>query len=96
MDDDPPTFDTASDAWAYLADERRRGEDDLACECGGEPYTTIVETLDAYSSAGHGPDSVRGPTPGYDEDNDLGIAYTVMEVPDERSDDHDSDQRADQ
>ena len=29
MDDDPPTFDTPQEAWAYLAEERKRAEDDV-------------------------------------------------------------------
>lgn len=27
MEDEPPTFDTAQEAWSYLADEREQGED---------------------------------------------------------------------
>lgn len=41
MDDDPPTFDTAREAWAWLAEERKRGEDDTE----GEEYSVTADAL---------------------------------------------------
>jgi len=41
MDDDPPVFDTASEAWAYLATERERDED----QDDSPEYTDIVHAL---------------------------------------------------
>jgi hypothetical protein len=32
MDDDPPVFETAEEAWAWLADERERAEDEAEYE----------------------------------------------------------------
>lgn len=84
MDDDPPTFDTAREAWEYLADERRRGEDDTADDAS--PYSEAVDELDSYASASwHVCDfervgTVYAPTPGYEGDHDLGLAYSVTEV----------------
>lgn len=79
MDDEPPVFDTAQEAWAHLADERRLDEDG---SYDGGP-------LDAFSETAHelkrladdpnsGPGSLHGWTPGYDGDHDLGLAYTVQ------------------
>jgi hypothetical protein len=73
QDDEPPVFDTAPEAWAYLAEERRHVED----EEGEGDYSDVVNELDAYESSGHGPDVVYGPTPGYTGRHDLGIAYSV-------------------
>jgi len=75
QDDDPPVFDTPGEAWAYLADMARNSED----ETDGEDYSQTVDTLDAYASAGHGEDTVYGPT-GYDGDHDQGLAYSVTLV----------------
>jgi hypothetical protein len=93
MDDDPPVFDTARDAWAYLADERRRGEDDT----DGPECTDTVSALDYIASGEHqhgnpledwptavdGTGTVYGSTPGSDSPHDLGLAYgvTSFEVP---------------
>jgi hypothetical protein len=47
MDDDPPTFDTAQEAWAYLAELRQRDEDqnDTYPE-----YTNTLEEMKALSN----------------------------------------------
>lgn len=93
MDDDPPVFDTAQDAWAYLRDERERGEDDTE---GGD-YSDTHHSLDqcsgnlgsariawwAHLGTMDGQGTVHGPTPGYDGDHDLGLAYSVNLVEDE-------------
>lgn len=75
--DDVPVFDTPGEAWAYLADERREAEDAFTF---ARDYSDTVNTLDAYATANHGEDVVYGPTPGYDGDHDLGIAYSVQET----------------
>lgn len=80
MDDEPPTFETAQEAWAYLADERRNAEDEEEGE-----YSTTVDELDAHAAAaGSGAPfdvgTVYGDTPGYDGSHDLGLAYCVSEV----------------
>ena len=86
-DDEPAVFDTASDAWTYLADERREQEDQAAMVSDAEadsPYSDTVNELDAEASANTGPGTVYGGTPGYDGDHDLGIAYSVgVYVPEE-------------
>lgn len=90
MDDEPPVFDTAQEAWAFLADERRRGEDDTE----GEEYTNTVAALDYIASGEHvhgnphegwptnadGTGTVYGSTPGSDSPHDLGLAYSVTAV----------------
>jgi hypothetical protein len=73
MDDDPPTFDSIRDAWLYLADERERGED--SAEDWRDDDTTREDLLDAAEAGVEG--TVYGPTPGYDGDHDLGLAYSV-------------------
>lgn len=95
-DDDPPVFDSASEAWSYLADARREQEDAMFNPEMGDstvndaPYTDTVDQLDAYSGAeptgeGNGTGTVYGWTPGYSGIStglhyDLGIAYSVTEV----------------
>lgn len=99
MDDDPPYFDTAAEAWCYLADERKRCEDDF--EVPGESYSGTALALEhfgydevwpkaAETTAGyhphiaiHGTGTIYGDTPGYSGDHDLGVAYTVLLVTDE-------------
>jgi hypothetical protein len=75
-DDEPPVFDTASDAWAYLAEQRREQEEIT----GDEVPTETVSALDAYAVTEHGPGTLYGSSPGYDGDHDLGIAYSVTET----------------
>jgi hypothetical protein len=85
MDDEPPTFETPAEAWEYLADERRRGEDDATEEEG--PYSDTVTELDKrvrWASSGLVCDfeavgTVYGETPG-GRMYDLGLAYTVTEI----------------
>lgn len=86
-DDDPPTFDTPREAWAYLAEARIRAEDDLIWSVGEDDgYSGTVNTLESLSNGtlgfeevgdGDGTGSVHGDTPGYDGDHDLGLAYSV-------------------
>ena len=86
MDDEPPAFDTAHEAWVYLAAERER-EEDGADENGLSPYSETADLLAqqaevtkliTVSDYGHG--TIYGGTPGYDGDHDLGQAYTVRRV----------------
>lgn len=86
MDDDPPVFETAEGAWEYLADERKRGEDDTEeVDDGYSATVNILEqaatgTMDAFSNAGlaeDGTGTVYGNTPGYEGEHDLGLAYSV-------------------
>lgn len=93
MDDDPPIFDTAQEAWAYLAGEREHAEmDENYAElvgvdgCNGEYACALSPTLHALTR--HASDewlvcdfervgTVYGDTPGYDGEHDLGLAYAV-------------------
>jgi hypothetical protein len=45
-------FDTAAEAWAYLADERRRGEEDVPAT-EGEPFSVTVDALDSLGTERH-------------------------------------------
>ena len=78
MDDDPPTFETADQAWLYLAQYRRNDEDET--ETPLTPYSDTVAELEGQAL---GPGAVTrtgtvyGDTPGYDGDHDLGLAYSV-------------------
>jgi len=77
MDDDPPVFGTPGEAWSYLADERRESEDAAMGDYYGiVPVTDTVKALD-IAAQGTATGTVYGPTPGYDGDHDLGLAYTV-------------------
>jgi hypothetical protein len=86
MDDDPPTFDTAQEAWAYLAELREHDEDDFA---DYPEYTdTLVQLRRRASDDWLVCDFERvgteyGDTPsrigpnGESDSRDLGLAYTV-------------------
>jgi hypothetical protein len=92
MTDEPTVFDSASQAWAFLADERERDEDT------GNPdaleYSDTLETLRYLGSDDHehgnpcedhptnadGTGTVYGDTPGYTGRHDLGMAYCVSLV----------------
>lgn len=87
-DDDPPTFDTAREAWEYLAEARSRAEDD-DLEKEGQGYSETLNALEMLSMGSLDPEfgvnddgtgSVHGDTPGYDGDHDLGLSYNVSEV----------------
>lgn len=111
-DDEPPVFDTAQEAWSYLADERTRGEDDYPDWHPGRwsaEYSETRETLAVLAEPAHwqtsdrdnpgsdvtawlaehginadGTGTVYGPTPGYDDALDLGLAYSVQVAEDDR------------
>ncbi len=83
MDDDPPVFDTAREAWDYLAEEAQRdGEfawlpddgDDPDGPASLAPWVLELERMGREDRSG----SVWGPTPGYGGDHDLGLAYSVV------------------
>lgn len=87
-DDEPPTFDTAREAWTYLLDERKLAEDESNTfshpSLVKSTYTPVVGILEAWVIApqqgfpfADWTGCVVGPTPGYDGDHDLGLAYSV-------------------
>lgn len=84
MDDDPPVFETAREAWQYLVGEVDRSWDDYPDDENGACVTahTQMHNVD-QSKAG----TVYAPTPGYDGDHDLGLAYCVTFDPDATVDD---------
>lgn len=74
MDDDPPVFDTAREAWQYLVSEVERAWDDFPEDDNGaalEAHTQLHNTDQSQ------PGTIYAPTPGYDGDHDLGLAYSV-------------------
>jgi hypothetical protein len=91
MDDDPPTFDTAREAWACLASGREAWEDDFPDDEPLGEYSDTVGYLHYAASEEHVPGSLNedwplnedgtgviyGATPGYEGDHDLGLAYCV-------------------
>jgi hypothetical protein len=86
MDDEPATFEDAREAWAYLAEERQRDEDNVE----GDGYSATHNTMESLGNGTLNPNdagldfdytgTVYGDTPGYDGDHDLGLAYCVTEV----------------
>lgn len=46
-DDDPPVFDTANEAWEYLASERERAEDSADWPDDSEEQFEYTDTLAA-------------------------------------------------
>ncbi len=76
--DEVPTFDTAAEAWEYLAEERRQLEDGWdAYE--DQPYSRTYGDLIANARNGWGEDTVYGPSVEDPSPWDLGLAYTVRE-----------------
>lgn len=88
MDDDPPTFDTAREAWTYLADERWEAEDSAFQPGEDAGFSATVNMLESLGDGTlsldevgvDGTGSVGGVTPGYTGDHDLGLIYTVSLV----------------
>jgi hypothetical protein len=86
MDDEPPTFDTAREAWEYLAEERMRADEAWEPDDENDPdgpqsiddTQAKLEEMARLDRAG----TVYAPTPGYDGDHDLGLAYSVEYVHD--------------
>jgi hypothetical protein len=84
-DEAPPTFDTPGEAWAYLEQEREEAESEAA---GGNEFVAsdcLIHLRDVAERAEvksiYVPEvttgTVYGPTPGYEGDHDLGLAYSV-------------------
>jgi hypothetical protein len=90
MDDDPPTFDDPREAWEYLAQLRKEGEDHVLEDEGGDGYSATVNVLEAlaagdwenYGTDAVGTGTVIGETPG-GRMHDLGLAYSVTVIDDE-------------
>lgn len=89
MDDDPPVFDTAAEAWQYLMDERERAIneaahiDDIGTSFGDDQTWLVMR---GHRDAGY-TGSVYGFNPSlsasfdeFEENHDLGLAYSVTEV----------------
>jgi hypothetical protein len=84
MDDDPPVFETAEEAWAYLLEERER-DIDVVWEEGDEERDETSEALADEWARAADPErdstgTVYGPTPGSDGPHDPGVAYSVTYV----------------
>lgn len=74
VDDEPPIFDTAREAWQYLISEVERLWDEY-------PEDENEACVEAHTQM-HGlnqdePGTVYAPTPGYEGSHDLGVAYSV-------------------
>lgn len=74
MADEPAEFETIAEGWAYLAEERLRGEHES--EEFGES-ATATELRRRSEEDEPKCDAVYGPTPGYDGGHDLGLVYSV-------------------
>jgi hypothetical protein len=76
MDDDPPEFDTAREAWEWLAQERQAAEEDADIP----EWSETQSTLRLFADGSPGTGVVYGTTPGYDGDHDLGLVYSVTQL----------------
>lgn len=73
-ENEPEEFETITEAWGYLAEERKRAEDDFEEDGYSNTYHRLEELFkDAEPECG----SVYGTTPGYEGDHDQGLVYTV-------------------
>lgn len=74
MDDDPPVFDTAGEAWQYLVSEVDRLWDEYPADENGACLEahTLMHNVDHSA-----PGTVIASTPGYTGMHDLGMAYSV-------------------
>lgn len=66
MDDDPPVFDTAKEAWQYLAEERERGEEnypDWEGDNGLGEYSSTLGTLRYIASGEYEHGNLHEDTP---------------------------------
>lgn len=73
--DDPPAFKTTRDAWQYLVSEIDRLWDDHPDDANGACIQahTLMHSQDQNSVG-----TIYAPTPGYDGEHDLGVAYSVV------------------
>lgn len=83
-DDDPPLFDTAQEAWEWLADERERDEDEVSPD---GPHSVTLDDMRALAQAdtegqdySKGGQAIFGDNPYYTGEHDLGLVYSVTEV----------------
>lgn len=87
--EDPHTFDTATEAWWYLYQERCHAETATICDlcdgtmthgpsgdCDDDSETGVA--LGQAARAGQ-VGSIHGPTPGYRGEGDPGVLYSVTE-----------------
>jgi len=91
MDDEPPVFETAEAAWWYLYHERVDAEVNAPCDLCHDtlshgPFGDCDDDSDTGRELGqmarkNEEGTVYGPTPGYDGDHDLGLAYSVTYHP---------------
>lgn len=86
-------FDSARDAWDFLANERRQHEDEAIENAVDDPggYSSTVNILEtlaegytaAYENAGMDPEegtgTIEADDPTYDGDHPLGLYYSVQE-----------------
>lgn len=83
MDDQPPIFETAREAWECLVEERNQSwnqTDDM-----GPDFDPVMDKMDKWAKSDLVCDfekvgTIYGETPGYDGDHDLGLAYCVTEI----------------
>lgn len=78
MADQPAIFDTAKEAWQYLADERERGLEDVEEISDDDVWHYLVAQATDVDDPGVG--TAYGSTPGIDSEHDLGLAYSVVVV----------------
>lgn len=78
---DHPAFDTAAEAWTWLAEERERAEEGSA-DGAGDGFSATVDRLRelAADPGTEAVGTVGGDTPGYQGRYDLGLVYTVARV----------------
>lgn len=78
-DESPPIFDTAEEAWLYLWEEYDRAADETeALRYDGDAHERMYRLAYGYDDPSEG--TITVPTPGYEGDHDLGLAYTVTGV----------------
>lgn len=83
MADQPSLFDTAEDAWEFLACERERDLDSVeespeGADLGEVEFMRLMAAGELPSRCRlDGTETVFAATPGYFGDHDLGLAYTV-------------------
>lgn len=84
-DDDPPMFETAEEAWSYLADEHVHAEDEAepaAEEAGTYVLRDVGPFFDAHGNHRTDEGTAYLPTPGrHNDPHDLGLAYCVTYIP---------------
>lgn len=79
QDDEDHLFGTIPEAWEWLYKQREEGLDDPMNDeddSADQALDEMIGMID-YPSVG----TVYGRTPGSDSDHDLGLAYSVIEVP---------------